>query len=123
MNQVLDTVYDLSGSVPLPPQLKLARALIDTENQETARQASNTIQAIVLGVATLISYVIAIALLATSRQPRIQDGRWHGGLSVMIIAAVPLSILTGYMIYINQSCQKQETIENFANLSRLAQNF
>ena len=108
MNQLLDVAYQGSGSVPLPPQLELARALADTRNQEAAQKGINYVQAIILGIAAVISMIIAIALLVTagrSETPHVQDGRWYGGWTVLILAFLPLTMLTAYAVYKNQDCQ------------------
>ncbi len=108
MAQLLDTAFDVSGTVPLGPQAKIARALVDTKNQEGARKGLNYGQSIILGIATVIAFIIAIGLLVaagTSDTPNVQDGRWYGGWSVLVLAAIPLSILTGFTIYKNQDCR------------------
>ena len=108
MTALLDTAFDASALAPLPPQLKIGRALVDTKNQEAARKGLNSIQAIIFGIATLISIVIVVGLLVSagmSNTPNMQDGRWYGGWSVLVLAAIPLSMLTAYTIYKNDSCQ------------------
>lgn len=121
MAAILDTTFAASGAVApyLPPQAKLARAALDVNNQQAARKGLNYIQSIVFGIAALIAYIIAISLLVAANGStvlRAQDGRWYAGWSILILAALPLTWLTGYTIYSNWSCQG-DVVGAVANLS------
>ena len=105
MTELVNAAFDVSGSVPLLPPLALARASLDTNNQKAARKGANYGIAAILGVSATIAIIIAIALLATAKSPRLQDGRWYGGWSVLLLAALPLFAMTTFVLWRNQECQ------------------
>lgn len=114
---ILDTVVQGASAAPLPPQAKIALALGNTQNQEAARKGANTIQAVIFGVAAVISLLIAIGLLVAAGKsdiPHVKDGKWYGGWSILFLAVIPLSILTGYTVYRNESC-KGDIVAALAN--------
>lgn len=103
--EALDTAFDIASVAPLPPQARLGMAALDVENQQAARKGLNVVQTVVLGIAATIASVVAIALLASAKSPRVQDGRWYGGWSVLILAALPLIAMTVFAAVRNASCE------------------
>lgn len=123
LGQLVDTSYKTvaTASPFLGPEVKIATAALDTRNQQAARKGLNYVQAIVFGVAMLIAYIISISLLVSAGQsdtPHIQDGRWYAGWSILLLAALPLTWLTGYTIYSNLSCQG-DVVQGFATFQQL----
>lgn len=118
-SQLADAAFAVSGAAPLPPQAQLARAALDPQNQQAARKGLNYAMAGIFGVAALIAYIISIALLVVAGKsdvPHVQDGRWYGGWSVLVLAALPLTWLAGYTLYKNSSCEG-DVVGALANLS------
>jgi len=103
--QFVDTAFDVASEAPLPPQARLGLAALDVKNQQAARKGLNTAQTVLLGIAGTVASIIAIALLASAESPRVQDGRWYGGWSVLVLAALPLISMTIFVAMRNSACQ------------------